>query len=153
MATMNLILWRHAEAEDGTPDQGRVLTRKGLKQAQRMAKWLQERLSEDAVFLASPAQRTLQTAHALGRDFRVMPELGTSGSPESLLSVIKWPATKGSVVIVGHQPTLGETAALLLTGRKAPWALKKGAVIWLARRDDVSDARVMLRAAIAPDLL
>ena len=34
---MDLILWRHAEAEDGMPDAGRKLTEKGLKQAQQMA--------------------------------------------------------------------------------------------------------------------
>ena len=33
---MDLILWRHAEAEPGEPDLGRRLTAKGLKQAERM---------------------------------------------------------------------------------------------------------------------
>ncbi len=150
---MNLILWRHAEAEDGTPDRERALTHRGLKQAGRMAKWLMERLPEDMVILASPAKRTLQTARMLNLDFQVVAELATSGSPESLLSAIKWPATRGSVVVVGHQPTLGETAALLLTDRKAQWSIKKGAVVWLARRDNDVPARVTLRAAISPDLL
>ena len=33
---MDLILWRHAEAEPGEPDVGRRLTAKGLKQAERV---------------------------------------------------------------------------------------------------------------------
>ena len=37
---MNLILWRHAEAEDTTPDLKRVLTKRGLKDAALMAQWL-----------------------------------------------------------------------------------------------------------------
>ena len=34
---MELILWRHAEAEDTNPDLARALTRKGRNQASRMA--------------------------------------------------------------------------------------------------------------------
>ena len=34
---MDLILWRHAEAEPGEPDLERALTPKGVKQARRMA--------------------------------------------------------------------------------------------------------------------
>ena len=37
---MDLILWRHADAEDGSPDLRRALTRKGEKQAEHMAAWL-----------------------------------------------------------------------------------------------------------------
>ncbi len=36
---MELILWRHAEAEPGEPDLGRRLSAKGEKQARRMAEW------------------------------------------------------------------------------------------------------------------
>ncbi len=34
---MDLLLWRHAEAEDGTPDLKRKLTPRGEKQARQMA--------------------------------------------------------------------------------------------------------------------
>ncbi|MGA9911314.1 MAG: histidine phosphatase family protein, partial [Paraburkholderia sp.] len=56
---MNLILWRHAEAEEfASGDLARALTTRGRKQAQNVAKWLRTRLPEDAVILASPAVRT-----------------------------------------------------------------------------------------------
>ncbi len=45
---MELILWRHAEAEDGTHDSERKLTAKGIKQAARMAKWLRARVPADS---------------------------------------------------------------------------------------------------------
>jgi len=49
---MNLILWRHAEAEDFAPsDLARALTTKGRKQAQNVAKWLRTRLPDDALIL------------------------------------------------------------------------------------------------------
>ncbi len=41
---MDLILWRHAEAEDGANDLARELTPKGVKQAARVAEWLLQRL-------------------------------------------------------------------------------------------------------------
>ena len=37
---MNLLLWRHAEAQDGDPDLARELTARGRKQAEKMAHWL-----------------------------------------------------------------------------------------------------------------
>ena len=150
---MELILWRHAEAEDGLNDSERKLTAKGVKQAERVAKWLRARMPGDAVILASPARRAQQTAQALGDDFKTEPAIGLAASAEGVLQAAGWPDAGGTVVIVGHQPTLGETAALLLTGAKDSWNLKKGAVIWVARRGEGAHARNQLRAAISPDLI
>ncbi len=46
---MDLILWRHAEAEMSEPDMERVLTARGQKQARRMAGWLTTQLSGENV--------------------------------------------------------------------------------------------------------
>ena len=150
---MELILWRHADAEDGINDAERKLTAKGQKQAARMAKWLRARIPGSAVVLASPAKRAQQTAQALTPDFKTVAELGLAASAEGVLRAAGWPDREGCVVVVGHQPTLGETAALALTGAKEPWSVKKGAVLWFARREDHEPARAQLRAAISPDLL
>ena len=66
---MDLILWRHAEAEDarGNDDLGRALTARGRAQAERMAMWLRTRLPATTRILASPALRCQQTVAALGR--------------------------------------------------------------------------------------
>ena len=150
---MELILWRHAEAEDGIHDSERKLTAKGVKQASRMAKWLIARMPENAVVLASPARRAQQTARALHLDFQTVKEIGLAASAEDVLLAAGWPDGERTVVVIGHQPTLGETAALLLTGAKEQWNVKKGAVVWVARRTDVAHARTQLRAAISPDLV
>ena len=150
---MELILWRHADAEDGIHDAERKLTAKGVKQAARMAKWLRARIPDDAAILVSPAKRAQQTARALNLDFKTAKEIGLAASAEDVLLAAGWPKGERTVVVVGHQPTLGETAALLLTGAKEEWSLKKGAVVWIARRSDVAHARTQLRAAISPDLL
>jgi phosphohistidine phosphatase len=148
---MDLILWRHADAADGVPDAERRLTGKGAKQAQQMAAWLRERLPKDAVVLASPARRAQETAQALTSRFEIRSELDTTATPQSVLKAAGWPRGDRTVLVVGHQPTLGETAALLLTGRAQSWSLKKGAIWWFAQRG--RDDAPVLRAVIAPDLL
>ena len=40
--TMDLLLWRHAEAEDGEDDLKRRLTARGEKQARTMAAWIRD---------------------------------------------------------------------------------------------------------------
>ena len=62
---MDLLLWRHAEAEEGENDLTRHLTRRGEKQAQAVATWLNKRLPKNLRILASPATRAQQTASAL----------------------------------------------------------------------------------------
>ena len=79
---MDLILWRHAEAQEwpaGDPrtrtDLERALTSRGERQAARMAQWLDRQLPGSARILSSPARRCEQTAQALERRFRICNEL------------------------------------------------------------------------------
>lgn len=148
---MELILWRHADAEDGFVDEERKLTGKGIKQAARMAKWLSPLLPGDAAILVSPALRAQQTAQALGREFQTTHKVGTAASPRQVLEGAGWPGRTGAVLIVGHQPTLGQTAALLMTGKPREWTVKKGAIWWLVAREEEGSATVQLRAVLAPD--
>lgn len=150
---MELILWRHAEAEDGFPDLARELTGKGRKQARQMAAWLNERLPADTRILVSPAARTQQTVAALERDFSTLEELAPGTSARELLALAGWPDQAPAVLIVGHQPTLGEAAALAMSGKVASWSVKKGAVWWLSSRNRLAANECLLRAVIAPDQL
>ena len=154
---MDLILWRHAEAaekRDPAEDLKRPLTSKGERQAARMADWLNQRLAASTRILVSPALRCQQTAKALGRKFKTLDELAPDGNGESLLKAARWPDASEPVLVVGHQPTLGLVAALLLGERPQPWAVKKGAVWWLRHRDrDGEGAGVVLQAVMSPDAL
>lgn len=153
---MDLLLWRHAEAFELEPDSDdlqRALTPKGERQARRMAAWLNRHMSAGTRVLCSPARRTRQTADALGRDFRVLPALAPDAAPEALLQAANWPDARTPVLIVGHQPTLGMTAALLLTGSPEPWPLRKGALFWLRRRERDGQAQTMLHGVVGPDLV
>jgi phosphohistidine phosphatase len=63
-----------------------------------------------------------------------------------------WPRAGGTVLLVGHQPTLGRVAARLLFDLDSDWSLKKGAIVWVSGRTDGARGCV-LRAALTPDLL
>ena len=150
---MELILWRHAEAEDGVPDGERALTKKGRKQAASLAAWLKPHLPKQARILVSPATRAQQTAAALELPFVTTREIGVGATVGELLEAAGWPDAGGAVVVVGHQPTLGRAAAVLLGGAEADWSVKKGAVWWFTRRVRDGGGQVVLRAVIGPDLL
>lgn len=150
---MELILWRHAEAEDALPDLARELTGRGRKQASRMADWLNPRLPQDIRILASPATRTRQTAQALGREFEERSDLGPGASASEVLVAAGWPDAPYPVLIVGHQPTLGQVAMQLLVGRAGDLAVKKGAVWWFQGRERAGELQVVLRAVAGPDWL
>ena len=81
---------------------------------------------------------------------KTVPDFGTAASAKDLIRACGWPRG-GTVVAVGHQPTMGETAALLLSGTPAPWAVKKGAIVWISLRG--AEARPRLTAWISPDLI
>jgi len=150
---MDLILWRHADAQDGVPDLGRELTDKGHRQAADMAKWLKLHLPKGTKVLVSPAVRAQQTARALTHDYRTVAEIAPGAAHEAVLGAAGWPDQEGAVLIVGHQPTLGQTAAVLLWGDLTDMSMKKGAVWWFANRVRGGHHEVTLRAVLSPDLV
>lgn len=149
---MDLLLWRHAEAVDGTPDHARQLTQRGLKQAARMAEWLHTHRPKKLRVLVSPTQRTRQTAGAFTDDFEIAPALGPDASVADLIGAIGWPDAGGAVLIVGHQPSLGRLASLLLAGVEADWTIKKGALWWFTNRVRDGETQTVLRAVIPAEL-
>ena len=150
---MDLLLWRHAEAEDGFPDLKRILTARGEKQAAQMAEWLRKHAPKNLSILVSPAIRCQQTAKALGLPFEADKRLGTNSNATDLLAAAGWPEGKGApaVLIVGHQPTLGQTAALLLSGEEDDWTIKKGALWWFSNRTRGGETQTVLRAVVAAE--
>lgn len=131
---MDLIVWRHAEAHEALPggvDLERDLTPRGQKQAKRMAAWLDRHIPDTCRVLCSPARRTEQTVLTLGRKFKVRAELGPDGTLAQVLELVQWPQSKASVLVVGHQPLLGQLIAQLTGLQEDDCAVKKGAVWWL----------------------
>lgn len=150
---MDLILWRHAEADEGGPDLERKLTAKGRKQAKRMAAWLLQRLPSKFILFSSPAVRGRQTAGALDVRIRTEPLLAPGASVADVLETVDWPRRKGAVVVVGHQPTLGCVAAFLVGGSPIEWSIKKGGLWWLTYRVRNGESQVVVRGVMGPDLV
>lgn len=153
---MDLILWRHAEAQEwleGCDDMARSLTSRGEKQAARMANWLDRQLPEGTRIFVSPARRCEQTAQALGRKYKLREELAPGASADQLLALVQWPLAKGTVLVVGHQPTLGQTIAQLLGLSATECAVKKGAVWWLRNRQREAQSQTVVVAVQSPEVI
>jgi phosphohistidine phosphatase len=150
---MQLLLWRHADAEDGHPDALRALTRKGHAQAAATARWLQPRLPPEYRLIASPATRAQQTAAALGAPVAVEPLIDVGAHPAGVLAAAGWEqasrsVTPYTVIVVGHQPTLGRLAALLVGGSEGDWPVRKSALWWI----EGDGAHAELRAVFDPGI-
>ena len=150
---MDLLLWRHAEAVEGLPDSTRELTERGVRQAHKVAEWLESRRPKKLRVLVSPTVRTRQTASAFTKDFEIVPALGPGNDISSILGACGWPGGGGSVLVVGHQPELGRLAALLLSGQETDWTIKKGALWWFSNRVREGETQTVLRAVIPADLV
>ncbi len=157
---MDLILWRHAEAEDWLSgedasgfDLDRPLTQRGVKQAARMAAWLDRQLPEGARIMVSPAKRCEQTALALGRKYKIRAELAPDAAPEQLLELVQWPGNKCPVLVIGHQPILGQIIAQLLALKESECAVKKGALWWLRNRDRDGHNQTVVVTVQSPEVL
>ena len=150
--TMELILWRHAEAADTIPDMARALTHKGRRQAQVMADWMTSQLSGPVRVIASPATRTQQTARALHLPVEVLQEIDPNASADALLAATGWPDGHGVVILVGHNPAISELAARLAGKDAAALSLGCGAAFWYASRDKGAP-QLMLKTAMTPALL
>jgi phosphohistidine phosphatase len=149
---LELVLWRHADAEDGAPDLRRELTKRGRKQASGVARWLQDRLPKHYRMIVSPATRAQQTAAALAAEFQTDERVGVGAGARQVLAALEWGEASGALVVVGHQPTLGRVAALLVSGAEEDWPIKKGAIWWLSQRSR-GDDRAVLRAVISPEMV
>lgn len=153
---MDILLWRHAEAVDADgslPDLERPLTKRGHKQAKAVARWLRERLPADCRVLVSPALRTRETAQALDLAHEIEPAIAPGASAREILSAAGWPDGDGAVLLVGHQPTLGEAAGQLLTGKPTGLSLRKGALWWFVVRGRCGRSETVLRAVIDPEVV
>jgi phosphohistidine phosphatase len=150
---MELILWRHAEAAPGTPDAARPLTDTGRRHAQLMARWLRPRLPSDLVILSSPAVRTRQTANALLLPFTVSDALAKDSGAIAMRDAAGWPDNPHNVMLVGHQPSLGELLNLLLGAITPLDDMPKAGIWWLANRHQTGRLVIGVKAVIGPEAL
>lgn len=136
---MEIILWRHAEADDNyVDDLNRALTQKGREQAEITAEWLANRLPDNYLLLSSQAKRAKQTAAYLSEplvDAIFNPGNSAVKVKNQLNQLIK--EYNRPLVLVGHQPFLGQVASLYKRGDSMSQPVKKSGIYWLKERSGV----------------
>jgi phosphohistidine phosphatase len=153
---MDIVLWRHAEAVDwqeGCDDLDRALTARGYKQAIRMAEWLDRQLPESTRIYSSPARRCEDTICRLDRKYKIHKDLLPESKADDILSSIQWPMAKGTVLLVGHQPMIGQIVAQSLGLKDSACAVRKGSVWWLRSRERDGQRQTVLVAVQSVDML
>jgi phosphohistidine phosphatase len=141
------MLWllRHAEAADGTPDEERPLTERGIGQATDAGRALEALGVNIDLCLSSPKVRARQTAELacapLGVEVTI--ERRLAGEP---FDVDELTAGLGDVLLVGHDPSFTLTLSKL-TGAQA--RMKKGGLAAIAKGELVTLLRPVELAAIA----
>src|SRR2546427_8216773 len=138
---LDLLLWRHADAERGGRDKERRLTAKGRKQARRIAAWLRKKLPSEVTVLTSPARRAVETASALTDDFKTNPQLDTDASASEVLIAAGWADGAGAGGVVGPQPTLRRAAALILPGTESGWKVHKSGIWGFGGDEEAEEAK------------
>ena len=135
------MLWllRHGEAEEGSPDSERRLTKKGERQARDAGKALAKIGANVDACLTSPKVRAYDTARlaceALGVEPRHEPRL--AGGP---FDAEQLAAGLGDVLLVGHDPDFS-MAVHGMTGAQV--RMKKGGLAGV----DTGELTVLLRPA------
>jgi len=154
----DLIFWRHAEAEDcsnSSLDADRALTKRGGKDAAKMAKWLTKRLPVDTKVLVSPALRCQQTAAALVEMNHIaattLELLSVNSSPQQIMHELSKYADNNALLVVGHQPNLGFVIAKCLGLPDNVVSVKKGAVWWLRQTTFNCTPQYRIHAVMLPD--
>lgn len=135
------MLWllRHADAAEGTPDDERPLTERGIRQAEAAGRALDQLHVTIDACLSSPKLRAVQTAQLacapLGVEVTIEPRL--AGEPFDAYDLV---AGLGDVMLVGHDPSFSLTLHDL-TGAQA--RMKKGGLAGIAKGELI----VLLRPA------
>jgi len=116
---MELLILRHADASfDAPSDFDRRLSEKGLRQAQVVAGFLKIHDCKPDVVLTSPAVRARTTAEVVANELRIeliecpwaVPGMGSEYAIQELRGFSRFER----VLLVGHQPDLGELTARLI---------------------------------------
>jgi len=161
----NIVLWRHADAlplnAEMTEDSDRPLSRKGHLQAKKVANWLATHLPKHTLIVSSTAVRAKQTAQALSHNIIISHRIAPGASLEVVLKTLDdlsmQHQDQSDLLIVGHQPWLGELATYLLDANQSQpisaLNIKKGAVWWFKISTITTDPTYNLYCLQTPRLL
>jgi phosphohistidine phosphatase len=115
---MRVLLVRHGDAEPALPGRGdsiRPLSPRGRREVELVAERLRAHEEHPTVVLASPLLRAAETAEIIARildaPLETLDDLSTSGDPREVQRKVAQ-RPEETVVLVGHEPNMGELWAL-----------------------------------------
>ncbi len=166
---MKVFLVRHGDADaeipEGLGDEARALTAKARQAMSNHFAALAERLEKVDLVLTSPLVRTVQTAQLLSLALKHEGSLKVHRSllpdmPVGAIEAVLAEHAGGTLILVGHQPSMGAMAAHLLGMQSFPKPVNPGTVIGLERSDEQGSpegapalARLLLYAAPGQPIL
>ena len=116
---MHLYILRHADADtEAVTDSARTLSEKGEEQARKVAQFCRAHGIQPDVIFASPLIRAQQTAKPVAKELDV--EITTArwlacgAKPDVILEELAAVENVPAVMLVGHEPDLGNLIAHLL---------------------------------------
>lgn len=72
---------------------------------------------------------------------------------QALLDAARWPHSKQAVLIVGHQPALGQVLSMVLGSRSEAMPFKKAGIWWLRHRVRDGIEQTTVHAVVCPESL
>ncbi len=164
MRTLEVVLLRHAIAEEreqfahsGLPDTERPLTEHGRQRMERASRGLQQLLPKVGLIASSPLCRARQTAAIVAAGYHLTPEqlptLAPGESPQGVADYLERRRADGPLLLVGHEPDLGQLAAWLLAGEGDFIEFKKGGACLLHFAASVEAGAGRLVWALPPKAL
>ena len=161
---MDCILLRHGIAVERDEWKGsdgdRPLTERGAKRVAQTAAGLSRLDVQPTHVFSSPLIRAIETAKIVHRSLRVgsamhvIDELLPDAPPHRLLSILRKLPPESCVLCIGHEPQLGMTASVLLSGRgSASFSLRKAGACWIELQIPAKPCRGILHWWLTPGQL
>lgn len=159
---MQLLIVRHAIAMDreeyaktGRPDSDRPLTDTGRRRMRKNARGLQRISPHPDLIGTSPWLRAADTARVIAETLGVermetVEEMTPDHHPRELAQWLNGKVDIGSVIVVGHEPHLGEVVTWLMGGSGSNVEFKKGGACLLKIDGKVDAGTAILQWHLAP---
>lgn len=137
--TLKVHFIRHAQAIERSsdlPDELRTITCRGRKKFRKVAATFKKSNISPDIIVTSSKIRAVQTAEILSETIRfsgelkVLPELAENPGMATLSTILNTYSMAGDIVIVGHEPWLGELIGKLLKTKSIP-SIPKGCLVSL----------------------
>lgn len=149
---MNFLVWRHADAAPGEPDELRPLTPLGIQQAQYIGAWIKKNVPGPYRVFGSSALRASQTASFFGEHYDPIDDFGymkDTATGSAVLKHANWPLADITTIFVGHQPTVGRINSILHSDIEKDTNMEGGSVWWFTSDHDNKNRLAMLKAVIS----